>query len=729
MSRLRKHSIPVLLAIAIGIAGIGIARAQERPMRGFTPPAAIEERALEARARRMASAANIGEFMRAMASEPHHAGTPASRKVAEYIRANLERWGWKAEIEQFDVLLPYPRQRRLEMLSPRPYVASIMEPPIDQDSDTSDAGQLDTFNAYGGNGDVTAPLIYVNYGTPEDYAAIDKMGVSLKGKIVIARYGRCWRGIKAKLAQERGALGCLIYSDPDDDGYGKGASYPEGPYRPPQGVQRGSVMDMPIYPGDPTTPFAASVPGVKRLSVEESPTILKIPVLPISHNDARPLLEALAGKEAPHDWQGGLRFTYHIGAPDGADAVRARLQVENEFALRPIYNVIATLAGKDFPDEWVLYGNHHDAWVNGAHDPVSGAAVVLETGRVLGELASDGWRPSRTIKLCLWDGEEFGIIGSTEWVEKHAPELREKLVAYFNSDSNGRGTLRASGSHHLAPFLREVMADVPDPVMKRPVLEAATQARNMDRGGSRPFQVDAAGSGSDYAPFLHHITMPSLNLGFGGGCPAAGVYHSVYDTLAWYQKFCDPGNQYGKVFSDVMLTALLRLSAAPVLPYDFSELAGVIQGYRKEVAALAQEHRISLNFDPLDRALANLSRESAEWNSWSMRNLGPLAANPAPRAFVNRGLIVAERQLALDDGLPNRPWYKHPIYAPGLYTGYGVKTLPGVREAIEQRQPGVARQYLTLTAGAIERLTTHLRLLRTETESRQPPARAAASGN
>ncbi|MCZ2155002.1 MAG: M28 family peptidase [Bryobacterales bacterium] len=727
MPHLRKY-LPLAL-LAVTTISISALVAQQPSMRGFTPAEATAERSLEAKARQLSSAARVGEFMRAMASEPHHAGTPASRKVAEYIRTNLERWGWNAEIEQFDVLLPYPRQRRLEMISPQPYVASIMEPPIEQDDDTSDTNQLATFNAYGGNGDVTAPLIYVNYGTPEDYAAIDKLGISLKGKIVVARYGRCWRGIKAKLAQERGALGCLIYSDPADDGYGKGASYPEGPYRPPRGVQRGSVMDMPIYPGDPTTPFTASVAGVKRLSVEESPTILKIPVLPISHDDARPLLEALSGREAPHDWQGGLRFTYHLGAPDGPGAVRVRLQVESEFAIRPIYNVIATLKGKDFPDEWVLYGNHHDAWVNGAHDPVSGTAVVLETGRVLGELAKTGWRPSRTIKLCLWDGEEFGIIGSTEWVEKHAAELQTNLVAYFNSDSNGRGTLRAAGSQHLAPFLREVMADVPDTALKQSVLEAATQARNIDLGETRRFQVDAAGSGSDYAPFLHHITMPSLNLGFSGGCPAGGIYHSVYDTLAWYEKFCDPGNQYGRLFSEVMLTALLRLSSASVLPYDFGELASSIRSYRKEVAALAREYRISLNFEPLDRALSNLTRESAEWNNWSARHLQQLTTNRARQASINRQLIVAERQLALENGLPNRPWYRHPIYAPGLYTGYGVKTLPGVREAIEQREPDVARQYLALTADSVERLSTHLRRLRAEAESSAPAGRTPASSN
>lgn len=729
MTRLRNFLPLALLCTVLGLLGAAFLPAQNAPMRGFPAGAVAPERALEEKARRLASAAKVKEYMHAMAAEPHLAGTAASRKVAEYIVENLRRWGWKAELERFDVLLPFPKERHLEMLSPKPYVASISEPAIDQDSDTDDANQLATFNAYGGNGDVTAPLVYVNYGTPEDYASLQAMGVSLKGKIVIARYGQCWRGIKAKLAQEHGALGCLIYSDPADDGYGKGATYPEGPYRPPQGVQRGSVMDMPIYPGDPTTPFVASVPGVERLSVQAAPTILKIPVLPISHHDARPLLEALHGREAPRGWQGGLRFTYRLGAPEGEHAVRVRLQVENDFAIRPIYNVIATMAGNDFPDEWVLYGNHHDAWVNGANDPVSGSAVVLETARVLGELRRGGWQPSRTIKLAFWDGEEFGIIGSTEWVEKHDPELQRKLVAYFNSDSNGRGQIRAAGSHHLAPFLREVLADVPDPSGGRSVLEARIQAQSQTDGESRPFTVEAAGSGSDYAPFLHHIMMPSLNLGFSGGCPGAGVYHSVYDTLAWYEKFCDPGHLYGKAFSDVMLTALLRISAAPLLPYDFEELSTTVKGYRAGIAKLARESRVSLDFERFDRAVDGLARESVEWNAWSRRHLNDLAADRASQAALNKHLIAAERQLALAKGLPGRPWYRHPIYAPGLYTGYGVKTLPGIRESLERRQPQLAREQLVLAAEAIERLTAHLRVLRTEAESRRTNGPGQAPGN
>lgn len=693
---------------------------------GFPDDRVPTQQALEASARSQTSSERVGQYMRVMAAEPHHAGTPASKKVADYILDKLRGWGWQAEHEVFEVMLPYPGKRTLELQRPIRYTASLREPEIEQDPDSGDRNQLPTFNAYAGSGDVTAPLVYVNYGTPEDYAALEELGISVKGKIVIARYGKSWRGIKPKLAQERGAVGCLIYSDPQDDGYVRGAVYPEGPHRPPQGVQRGSVMDMPIYPGDPTTPFVASVPGVKRLPIDQAPTILKIPVLPISHSDAQPLLENIGGLAAPSGWQGGLSIEYRLG--DGS--AMARLQVENHFEIRKIYNVIATMPGKDFPDEWVVYGNHHDAWVNGANDPISGTSVVLETGRVLGALAKNKWQPSRTIKLCLWDGEEFGIIGSTEWVEKHADELQNKLVAYFNSDSNGRGQLRVGGSHHLAPFLRELIAEVEDPASKQSVLEARMRIQRGMDGEDKPFPVDAAGSGSDYAPFLHHITMPSLNLGFGGGCPGAGVYHSIYDTVAWYEKYCDPGHLYGKALSDVMLTSLIRLANAPVLPYDFVELAETIEGYRLQVAALAMEQSMPLDTEPVAQSLETMRQEADRWKQWAHTHRGALAGQPAMLRSINRSLIAAERQLALARGLPGRPWYRNQIYAPGLFTGYGVKTLPGVRESIEQGQPALAQQHAKELSLALLRLADHLRSLRLQAAADlQQSESAIPSGN
>ncbi len=714
-------SVAVGAVFSMGLAAQDAASQQPPSILGFPHSRVAAQKQLEASARSQASAQNVGKYMGVMAARPHHAGTEASRKVAEYILTSLREWGLDAEYAVYEVMLPFPGSRRLELLQPVKYTATLKEPAIDQDPTSGQPDQLPTFNAYAGSGDVTAALVYVNYGTPEDYAELEKLGVSVKGKIVVARYGRSWRGIKPKLAQERGAVGCIIYSDPIDDGHGKGAVYPEGPHRPPQGVQRGSVMDMPIYPGDPTTPFVPSVPGAKRLSIEESPTILKIPVLPVSHSDAQPLLEAIGGAAAPESWRGGLSIEYRLG--DGN--AKARLEVRNRFEVRKIYNVIATIPGKEFPDEWVIYGNHHDAWVNGANDPVSGTSVVLETGRVLASLKKGGWQPSRTIKLAFWDGEEFGIIGSTEWVEHHARELQQKLVAYFNSDSNGRGQLRVGGSHHLAPFLRELLADVEDPASKQSVLEARVRIQNSMDGQSRPFPVDAAGSGSDYAPFLHHITMPSLNFGFGGGCPGAGVYHSIYDSIAWYEKHCDPGNLYGKALSDVMLTALLRLSNAPVLPYDFTELARTIDGYRKEVETMAREKGYPLDTSSVAASLRSLAEEGMIWNRWVTTNQQRLAADPAAARPVNQALLAAEQKLSINKGLPGRPWYKHQIYAPGLFTGYGVKTLPGIRESLEQDQPELAQQHSAELSAALARLRSHLREIRQQAQLRSRAPNAA----
>ncbi|MCW5963025.1 MAG: M28 family peptidase [Bryobacterales bacterium] len=730
MFRSSRHWFPLTLcvfgALTLGLSGQNASTPAPASILGYPAAQVPGQKSLESSAREKASAANLGKYMHVMAAEPHHAGTEASRKVAEYIRQSLRGWGLQAEYEIYEVMLPYPGDRRLELLSPTKYRAVLQEPAIDQDPDSGQRNQLPTFNAYAGSGDVTASLVYVNYGTPEDYDELERLGISVKGKIVIARYGRSWRGIKPKLAQERGAVGCIIYSDPADDGFGKGAVYPEGPHRPPQGVQRGSVMDMPIYPGDPTTPFTPSLPGAKRLAVNESPTILKIPVLPISHSDAQPLLEAIGGQAAPPAWRGGLSLEYRLG--DGS--ATARLEVRNQFELRKIYNVVATIPGKDFPDEWVIYGNHHDAWVNGANDPVSGTSVVLETGRVLAELRKQGWQPSRTIKLCFWDGEEFGIIGSTEWVEHHAQELRQKLVAYFNSDSNGRGQLRVGGSHHLAPFIRELLADVEDPGTKRSVLEARMRLQRGMDGEDRPFPVDAAGSGSDYAPFLHHITMPALNFGFGGGCPSAGVYHSIYDSIAWFEKHCDPGYLYGKALSEVMLTALLRLSNAPVLPYDFEELSRTIEGYRREVAALALERKHSLDTASVEQDLRQLQAEARVWNEWVLANRETLSDDKAAAREVNAALLAAERQLALDRGLPDRAWYRHQIYAPGLFTGYGVKTLPGIRESLEQNQPELAQQHTKELSAALQRLRGYLRELRSRAQARLTQAAGAIpSGN
>ncbi|HYL75652.1 MAG TPA: M28 family peptidase, partial [Bryobacteraceae bacterium] len=419
------RTIIALLATAATLA------AQE-PIRGYPQSQWAAEHELEQKALALPQASREKIYLERMAKVPHHAGSPASAAVAEYALGLFKEFGLDAHIENFEALLPYPTSRTLEMVSPVKFRAALKEPALAQDQYSSNPTQLPTYNAYSGSGDVTAPLVYVNYGIPEDYDYLAKHGIDVKGKIVIARYGRSWRGTKPKVAYEHGAVGCLIYSDPRDDGYYQGDVYPQGPMRPPDGVQRGSVMDMPVYVGDPLSPGWASEPGSKRLAISESKVLMKIPVMPISYADATPLLKNLAGPVAPENWRGALGFTYHIGP--GPATAHFKLDFDN--STRPLHDVIAMIPGSTYPDEWIIYGNHHDAWVNGANDPLSGASALLETARTLSTLRKQGWQPKRTIVLALWDGEEFGLLGSTEWAEKHQDELARKAVVYINSDSN-----------------------------------------------------------------------------------------------------------------------------------------------------------------------------------------------------------------------------------------------------------------------------------------------------
>lgn len=586
---------------------------------------------------------------------------------------------------------------------------------------------------------MSAPLVYVNYGMPEDYEYLKKIGIDVKGKIAIVRYGRGWRGVKAKLAQENGALGCLIYSDPHEDGYFQNDVYPKGPMRPLEGVQRGSILDMVIYPGDPLTPGWASVPGAKRLSRADAKTILKIPVLPISYGDARPLLDALGGPVAPEAWRGALPVTYHLG-PGPATV---HLKVDFDWTNKPLRDVIATIPGSLYKDQWIVYGNHHDAWVNGASDPLSGASALLETARTLAMLRKEGWQPKRTIVLALWDGEEFGLVGSTEWVEKHEGELERKAAVYINSDSNGKGNINAGGSPSLEGFLKEVLRDVNDPVSGKPLIETPRgRAGRIGNGGDRPeFRLGALGAGSDYVAFLDHAGVASLNLGFGGG--DAGAYHSIYDTFTWFQRFSDGDFAYGTALSHVMTASIARLADAAILPFDFASLAHAVKRYVGEIqkpiqgnsqktdrnshksdqkpdqkidqrpeldlreihAQLGRLAAVSKAYDDaVGVAMKRLAQDTLEKNGSEKSALEKGASeklSPEKLAKVNEIVAGAERALLLPDGLPGRPWYRHQIYAPGLYTGYGAKTLPGVREAVEAQRWEEANQQARRAAQAL----------------------------
>ena len=658
--------------------------AQTAPaLRGYAPSQYASQQALEQNLRALPDPVRARQYLEKMAAEPHHAGSPASKAVAEYAAGLFRSWGLQVQIEEFESLLPYPTSRRLELVSPTPYAARLVEPPLTADPDSSDLNQLPTYNAYSASGDITADLVYVNYGIPADYEELKKLGIDVKGRIVIARYGRSWRGTKAKTAQEHGAIGCIIYSDPREDGYFQGDAFPKGPWRPAESAQRGSVMDMPLYVGDPLSPGWASEKGARRLDRSEAATLMKIPVLPISYADAQPFLAALAGPVAPPEWRGGLPLTYHIG-PGPA---KVRLAVDFDWTSRPLYNVIATLPGSEFPDEWVIYGNHHDAWVNGASDPVSGAAALLETARSLAGLTQTGWKPKRTIKFALWDGEEFGLLGSTEWVEKHRDELQRKTVLYLNSDTNSNGRFGVGGSATLEAFFAQVVRDTVDPA---------------DRPAST--ELGPLGSGSDYVAFVHHSGIASLNMGFGAP-GSGGTYHSIYDSAAWYIAFMDKDFEGSRKLSRVTGVTLLRASEAPILPIEFT---AVERNVRKWIAEAGKKVNTSAVIAELDKlAPAASAYEKA---------LAAAPQLPPDRLRrLNAILLTAEQALTRPGGLPQRPWYKHQLSAPGLYTGYGSVTLPAVNESLQlgrtnEAEAGVAALAATLAAfrGVAEQATAAL---------------------
>ncbi len=704
------HSrIAAILCLCVAIpAALG---SQPAPsIRGFTTAHAAAEREREKEFQALPSPSLLRENMRAISAEPHHAGSAGSRKVADYILAKFKSWGLNASIEEFQALMPYPAERVVELVAPERYTAALKEPAVPEDPDSGDADQLPTFNAYSADGDVTADLVYVNYGTPEDYEQLAKLHVDVKGKIAIARYGRSWRGIKPKVAWEHGAVGCIIYSDPKDDGFYQGDVYSEGAWRPGHGVQRGSVMDMPVHPGDPLTPGVANEPGSAPIDRATSKTILKIPVLPISYDDALPLLKHLRGPVAPEPWRGALPVTYHLG-PGPA---KVHLKLAFEWRTRPLYDVVVRIAGSEFPDQWIIHGNHHDAWVNGASDPTSGNVTLMETARGLGELLKHGWKPRRTIVIASWDGEEWGLLGSTEWAEKHQQELAKNAVAYINSDSTGKGWLSMSGSHSLQAFINEVARDVPDPRGGTNVLEAK-RARLIEQASDdaaraairarHDLAIDALGSGSDYTAFLDYLQIASLDLGFGGE-GGGGVYHSVYDSFYWYTHFSDGEFVYSAALSRVMGTAIMRLADADVLPFEFRGTAATLRQYVDEIAKMPGAAG-KLDLAPVRQAIAKLDSEAARYEKalqrWDRRDADH-DGRRADLTRLNETLYTSERSFRHEAGLPKREWFKHLAYAPGLYTGYGVKTLPGIREGIEQGQWDEARSFVPIVARAINTL-------------------------
>ncbi len=721
------------LAKRIGLATLvftllqsGNAANSSDSMDGYSPAHAAVERDWEGRFRSLPDPKVMRDSMQHLSAWPHNVGSPYDKQNAEWILAKFQQYGFDAHIETFDVLFPTPKERHVELVAPTRFVAKLQEPPLSVDPTSQQtAEQLPTYNAYSIDGDVTAPLVYVNYGMRDDYQELERLGVSVKGAIVIARYGGGWRGIKPKLAAEHGAVGCLIYSDPREDGYFEGQEFPAGPYRPEEGVQRGSVMDT-EYPGDPLTPGVGATKDAKRLALKDAKTITTIPVLPLSYGDAQPLLAAIDGPVAPDAWRGALPITYHVGP----GAARVHLVVKSNWDLKTIYDVIAKIPGSEVPDQWVIRGNHHDAWVNGADDPVSGMVVVLEEARALGELMRQGWRPKRTLIYCAWDGEEPGLLGSTEWVEEHDAELRQHAVLYLNSDSSARGYLGISGSHTLERAVNQVERDIQDPekhisVWKRSYLRRVSRAATpedraelRDRGDLR---IGALGDGSDYTAFLDHAGVAALNMGFGGESDG-GVYHSIYDDFFWYTHFGDPSFAYERALAQMAGTTVMRFADADLLPFDPSGSADAVKRYvnelKKELKQQQDEVRERnreieegvftatadpdkqyvpptkqpdppyLNFAPLENGAEAYSRAAQRYHQAvaKLNDDAGIAWQSPVMSEINTRLLLLERTFTTTQGLKERPWFKHQIYAPGAYTGYAVKTIPAVREAIEEHK-------------------------------------------
>ncbi|HEX3664134.1 MAG TPA: transferrin receptor-like dimerization domain-containing protein [Rhizomicrobium sp.] len=714
-----------------------------------------EDAALFARLDASIQPNELRDWMKMLASEPNHVGSPHDKANAEWVLAQFKSWGWDAHIETFYALYPTPIHESLEMVSPRPFKAMLQEPPIPGDTSArATQAALPAYLAYQGDGDVKGELVYVNYGMKEDYDTLERLGVSVKGRIVIARYGHGWRGLKPRLALEHGAIGCIIYSDPQDDGYGDDAVYPAGPMRPPHGIQRGSVEGY-QFSGDPLTPGVGATKDAKRLTVSESPVILRIPAIPISYADAQPLLASIGGQVAPESWRGALPITYHTGP--GGEMVH--LAIKSDWSLKPIYDVVATLHGSSLPDEWVVRGNHRDGWVFGASDPLSGQVALIAEAKALGALAAQGWKPKRSIVYTSWDGEEAGLIGSTEWAETHADELKQKAVLYINTDGNARGILAIEGSQDFEALADAVTKSVTDPEKNVSVGErmrahlrlGAFDSHSEDKDHAkavaafaadpaRDLPIAALGSGSDYGSFIMHLGIPALDFAYGDEGKAGGVYHSRYDTFEHHSRFVDPGFVYDSLLAKTIGRTVLMAADSDLPLQRASDFAGEVAQYLKEVKKLANDQRekagkqaallkanvFALNadptkpfgdpaalkpvppfdFTPLDSAVARLTKSATAYDDALAAHGSSLSADRL--AKLQSLMQNIDQTLTADVGLPGRPWFKNLIYAPGTLTGYGTKTLPAVREGIEQERFDEAARYIPLTANVLNAYSDRL---------------------
>lgn len=703
MRRLRSWLAPLLLVLLAPLV-LGQAPSADA-IRGFAPERVAAQRALEEKLQRVPDAASAERHLRLLTSEPHMAGTEGSRRVADYILGRLREYGFQAELARYRVWLPLPVEVSLHMVEPAELELARPETPFEWDTTSYDARAVMAFNGYSPSGNVTSPVVFANYGLPEDYAELGKLGVDVRGKIVLVRYGRSFRGVKSKVAEERGAAGVIIYSDPADDGYVMGDPYPRGPWRPMSGIQRGSVLYIFQYPGDPLTPGVASTDDARRIPVEEATNVTTLPTMPVAPRDAEEILRRMGGPQVPRAWQGGLPLTYHVGP--GQAVVRMRLVMD--YRQRDIWNVIGRLEGER-PDEWVVLGNHHDAWVFGAVDPSSGTTALLEAARALGSLARDGWRPRRSIVFGFWDAEEYGLLGSTEWVEEHRAELQQKALAYLNLDSAVSGpNFRGSGTPSLHEFLREAARAVLDPRTGRSVYEVWHQRQQSDE--SRPASERAAparlgvlGSGSDYTAFYHHSGIPSLDMGFGGDY---GVYHSIYDSYYWMKTFGDPSFAYHAAAGRLAGVLALRLAETDVVAFDYAAYAAAIERYVAELERVAREAGGALDLKAVNDALAQMKAAAARADS-AFASARFAMLPPERLRELNRALASVEQALLHPEGLAGRPWFRHTVFAPGTYTGYAAVMLPGVREAVDRRDWATAQSEAAALAAALSRAAVRL---------------------
>ncbi len=717
------------------------ARAQNnkdsRIMGFISDQSAQEQKNIEKQFDQNLSKTEMENWMKRLAAKPHHAGSPYGKENAHFLDSLFSSWGYQTEIKTYYPLFPTPKIRELTLLEPVEFEAGLEEKAFpEEDPYTDQEGQLPPYNAYSADGDVTGELVYVNYGSLEDYKKLEEMGISVKGKIVIARYGKTWRGVKPKLAYEHGAIGTLIYSDPQDEGYAQGETYPKGPYKNPYAVQRGSVINAPLYPGDPLTPGYAATKNAKRLDRNEAESLKKIPVLPISYHDAQPLLENMSGPVAPPSWRGALPITYHVGP--GASTVH--LKLEFNWDLTPVYDVIATMKGAEYPDQWVLRGNHHDAWVNGARDPVGGLVALLSEAKSIAQLKKKGWHPKRTIKFTAWDAEEPMLLGSTEWVEDHQEELKKKAIMYINTDMNQKGTFSGTGSPTVEKFISEILFEIPDPDIEVSLGERKLAELSLNRGS----QVDRIelypiGTGSDYTSFVHHIGVPSTDLRFSGA--VTGEYHTLYDTYPYFKRFVDPGFKYTKAMAQLNGRVLMRMVNADILPFDFTRLSNHLNQYSKQLQEYTDSKREKVafknkmvnegayqeagnrytketkkqnevpefDFSSLDRELDKLQENASQYDQLTKQFTAH--TNKKIIRTLNQKLQKVEQNVLTTNGLPGQKYYKNVLYAPGKYTGYGAKTLPGVRQAIELGQYDIVDEQIDLLTQTLKGYNQYLKEL------------------